>query len=60
MALFGGSLCYAFYISTFILTSYRSVHLFSTKWYLQKDIIIVLVYIAAATNGFGASILWVA
>ena len=60
MSLFCGSLCYTFYISTFILTSYRSKSFELNKWYLNKDLIICIVYIAAAVNGFGASILWVA
>ena len=59
-SLVGGSLCYSFYISTFILSSYRTYHLDSDAWYLNKTFIILLVYFAAAVNGFGASILWVA
>jgi hypothetical protein len=59
-SLVGGSLCYSFYISTFILSSYRTYHLDSDAWYLNKKFIILIVYLSAAVNGFGASILWVA
>ena len=60
LSLFGGSLCYSFYTSAFILSSFRTYHLDSDAWYLNKTFIIFLVYFAAAVNGFGASILWVA
>ncbi len=59
-SLVGGSLCYSFYISTFILSSYRTLYSDSDAWYLNKTFIIFIVYLAAAVNGFGASILWVA
>lgn len=56
-SLFMGALCYTFYIASFILaaapTQYPDANITST-------LIWVVILIAAAINGFGASILWVA
>lgn len=46
-----GSLCYACYIASFILASKHS---------LDKSVIIAVILVTAALNGFGASMLWVA
>ena len=59
-ALVGGSLCYTLYIGTFILSSYRGQNPDLQAWYLNKTFIVVLIYVAAVLNGFGASILWLA
>ena len=52
-----GGLCYTFYIASFILaaapTQYPDAN-------ISKTLITVIVLIAAAINGFGAAILWVA
>ena len=55
-----GSLTFSFYNATFILSSYRSENPNLHAWYLNKTFIIVLIYVAAVLNGFGASILWLA
>ena len=57
MAMVIGGLCYTFYIASFILaaapTQYPDAN-------ISKTLITVVVLIAAAINGFGAAILWVA
>ena len=60
LALVGGSLTYSLYIATFILSSYRGENPDLDAWYLNKTFIIVLIYVTAVLNGFGASILWLA
>jgi len=60
LALVGGSLTYALYIGTFILSSYRGQNPDLNAWYLNKTLIIVIIYITAVLNGFGAAILWLA
>ena len=62
LALVGGSLTFSLYNATFILSSYYvekpkpELH----TWYLNQTFIIVIVYVAAVLNGFGASIIWLA
>jgi len=55
-----GALCYTFYVSTFILPAFKSELPQSKSFILNRNFIITLVLFAAAVNGFGASILWVA
>ena len=57
MSLFMGALCYTFYIASFILASTPTQYPDSN---ISKTFIQVTIIIAAAINGFGASILWVA
>ena len=52
-----GSLCYTFYIASFILASIPD-QFPDTK--INKSFIGFVILFAAALNGFGASILWVA
>ena len=57
LSMFAGALCYTFYIASFILaatpTQYPDTN-------MSKTFISAVILIAAAINGFGASILWVA
>ncbi len=55
-----GALCYTFYVSTFILPAFKTQNPTSTSVLLEKQFIVPVILIAAAINGFGASILWVA
>jgi len=55
-----GALCYTVYVSSFILPAFRSQNPDTTAWYLSRQLIESAILIAAAINGFGASILWVA
>ena len=57
MSLFMGASCYTFYIASFILASAPTQY---PKSNISKTIIQVTNIVAAAINGFGASILWVA
>ena len=58
LALVGGSLTFSLYAATFILSSYYGDNPDLHAWYLNKTFIIVIVYVAAVLNGFGASIIW--
>lgn len=55
-----GALCYTLYVSTFILAAYKAENPASSSVLLSKSFIVPAILIAAAINGFGASILWVA
>jgi hypothetical protein len=55
-SMFVGSMCYTFYVGSFILAALRS----STHPSMSKIVVQVAVMLTAALNGFGASILWVA
>jgi hypothetical protein len=59
LALVGGSLTNSLYAATFILSSYYGDNPDLHAWYL-KTFLIVIVYVAAVLNGFGASIIWLA
>ena len=60
LALVGGSLTFSLYNATFILSSYYVEKPELDTWYLNQTFIIVIVYVAAVLNGFGASIIWLA
>lgn len=55
-----GALCYTFYVSTFILPAFKTQNPASDSLFLRKQFIVPVILFAAAINGFGASILWVA
>ena len=56
-SMFAGALCYTFYIASFILAATPSQY---PDTDISKTLISVVILVAAAINGFGASILWVA
>lgn len=55
-----GAFCYTFYVSSFILPAFKSQLPDSQSWLLNRTFILSLILVAAAINGFGAAILWVA
>ena len=57
LSMFAGALCYTFYIASFILAATPTQYPDTS---MSKTLISVVILIAAAINGFGASILWVA
>ena len=55
-----GALCYSLYVASFVLPAFRSQNPDSDIWIFNKKLIMTLILFAAAINGFGAGILWVA
>jgi hypothetical protein len=60
MSLVIGAFCYTFYVASFVLPAFKSQLPDSNSWFLNRTFILVLIIVAAAINGFGAAILWVA
>ena len=60
MSLVIGAFCYTFYVASFVLPAFKSQLPDSTSWLLNRTFILSLILVAAAINGFGAAILWVA
>lgn len=55
-----GALCYTLYVASFILPSFLTEYPDAQTFILDRKFIYTFVLVAAAINGFGASILWVA
>lgn len=60
MSLVFGAFCYTFYVASFVLPAFKTQLPDSKSWLLNQNFIRALILVAAAINGFGASILWVA
>ena len=60
MSLVIGAFCYTFYVASFVLPAFKTQLPDSQSWLLNQNFIRSLILVAAAINGFGAAILWVA
>ena len=52
-----GALCYTFYVGSFILPS---ISYTNPSFKVSRTLIVTIILVGAAINGFGAAILWVA
>jgi len=59
-SLLTGAICYSVYVASFIMAALRAANEDSNAFIYQKGFIKSVILVAAAINGFGASILWVA
>jgi MFS family permease len=55
-----GALCYTLYTASFMLASAPLQYPDTDIWILKKGVIEAVIIVTAISNGFGASILWVA